>query len=285
MKQKILFLLLSFYSMATTAQNFEWAKILGGPAGGTGKDIVVDATGNVYTVGDYGYNVFTGPADFDPGPATFNFTLPQNGSASFFSKLNSNGNFVWARSFPSISGVGGVICRVIAFDQAGNLVVAGLFNGTADFDLGPGIFNLTASEPFGPSPNNPLDFFVAKYTPSGNFLWAKSMPGNALNEVYDLTVDAQNNILITGYFLGEMDADPSTNTSIFFTGTSTPNLFVVKLTDVGNYIWAKQLYDVNGSSGHAIKTDSIGQVYITGGFAAVDFDPGPGTVFVSSVGL
>ena len=53
MVQRTLILLLCLCTTATTAQNFEWAKILGGPAGGTGRDIVVDATGNVYTVGDY----------------------------------------------------------------------------------------------------------------------------------------------------------------------------------------------------------------------------------------
>lgn len=53
MVQRTLILLLCLCATATTAQNFEWAKILGGPAGGTGREIVVDATGNVYTVGDY----------------------------------------------------------------------------------------------------------------------------------------------------------------------------------------------------------------------------------------
>ena len=53
MVQRTLILLFCLCTTATTAQNFEWAKILGGPAGGTGRDIVVDATGNVYTIGDY----------------------------------------------------------------------------------------------------------------------------------------------------------------------------------------------------------------------------------------
>jgi len=51
--KKIGFLSFTFLvNIASNAQTFEWAKLLGGPAGGTGRDMVVDATGNVYTVGD-----------------------------------------------------------------------------------------------------------------------------------------------------------------------------------------------------------------------------------------
>ena len=72
--------------------NFVWAKSMGGTGFDQGLGISVDGSGNVHTTGN-----FQDTADFDPGPGTSNLT--SNGSSDVFvSKLDSNGNFVWAKS-------------------------------------------------------------------------------------------------------------------------------------------------------------------------------------------
>ncbi|MBX2888894.1 MAG: SBBP repeat-containing protein [Ferruginibacter sp.] len=58
-----------FISKLNAAGNFVWAKRLGETGSDKGRSIAVDAAGNIYTIGD-----FSGTADFDPGPATFNLT-------------------------------------------------------------------------------------------------------------------------------------------------------------------------------------------------------------------
>ncbi|MBL0018884.1 MAG: hypothetical protein IPP17_21295 [Bacteroidetes bacterium] len=45
--------------------------------------------------------------------------------------------------------------HALALDNAGNICLTGYFGGNADFDMGPGIYSLPAS--------NNFDFFVAKY--------------------------------------------------------------------------------------------------------------------------
>ncbi|MCH2420088.1 MAG: hypothetical protein MK181_09770, partial [Acidimicrobiales bacterium] len=55
--------------------------------------MAVDSSGNVYTAGS-----FSGTVDFDPGAGTAN--LSSNGSEDVFvSKLDSSGNYVWAKNF------------------------------------------------------------------------------------------------------------------------------------------------------------------------------------------
>ncbi|MCH8890811.1 MAG: hypothetical protein IH827_07025, partial [Myxococcales bacterium] len=97
--------------------------------------MAVDAAGNVYTTG-----FFLGTADFDPGPGTFNLTSA--GSVDVFvQKLDTAGNPVWA---VGMGGTGTDQGLGVAVDGAGNVYTSGFFQGTADFDPGPGTFNLTS---------------------------------------------------------------------------------------------------------------------------------------------
>ena len=88
----------------------------------------------------------------------------------------------------------------IAVDASGKVYITGIFQGTADFDPGPGVFKLTSAG------NN--DIFVNKLDASGNFVWAKSMGGPAYDHGNSLTVDAAGNVWSTGSFEGTVDFDP-----------------------------------------------------------------------------
>lgn len=119
--------------------------------------IAVDGTGDVYVTGR-----FNGTTDFEPGSGAYSLTAAA-GEDSFIWKLDATGSFAWAGQ---ISGAGGEHDRGIAVDTAGNIVVAGTFNGTADFDPSPGTYNLTSS--------GVTDVFVAKLTQSANATLATS---------------------------------------------------------------------------------------------------------------
>ena len=99
----------------------------------------------------YGY--FLGTCDFDPGPGTYDLTSP-GGEDVFVSKLDSTGSFVWAAR---LGGASTDIARGVASSAAGNVHTVGYFLGTADFDPGPGIYELTADS---------ADAFVSKLGPS-----------------------------------------------------------------------------------------------------------------------
>ena len=125
-----------FISKLDAAGNFVWAKKMGGIGGDWGHSIALDASGNVFTTGD-----FSGTADFDPGAGTFNLTSAGNMDI-FISKLDAAGNFVWAKKMGGTMDDRG---QSIALDASGNVFTTGYFNGTADFDPGVGTFILISA--------------------------------------------------------------------------------------------------------------------------------------------
>src|SRR5436190_23164970 len=70
----------------------KWAKQVSGISTEQADHMVLDDSGYIYVTG-----IFNDALDFDPGPG--NYTLNSNGySDIFILKLDTAGNFIWARS-------------------------------------------------------------------------------------------------------------------------------------------------------------------------------------------
>ena len=255
------------------AGDFVWASVMGGPSIESPPSLALDALGNAYTTGRHSED-----ADFDPGPGNFNFpSLGSPGSHGVFvSKLDSAGNFAWAKTF---SGGQKEVGTGIAVDALGNVYTVGNFDNTVDFDPGPGTFNLTSN--FNPNGSD-TDFFVSKLDTLGNFVWAKAMGGTRIDHSLGVAVDGSGNVYTTGEFSGTVDFDPGEGTFNLMTsgGSSNDNAFVSKLDSSGNFMWAGSMSEgsSNGSRGNGIALDASGDVYIRGAFSNMsDFNPGPGT--------
>ncbi len=234
--------------------------------------IGVDLSGNIYAMGQ-----FMGTIDFDPGPGVFNMTSSMPASYDLFVlKLNSSGDFQWAKQIASFAlnqKVG-----VMPIDGAGNLYVYGCFMGTVDFDPGPGVFNMTAS-------TVSRDPFVLKLSSDGGFIWARQINDPGEGTVLSTKIDASNSIYLTGYFAGVADFDP---------GPSTTNLdsingsaYIWKLTNAGDLDWVKQ-FGAGGfvTSSSDLAFDITGNIYSTGGFqGSADMDPGPGITRLTTAGF
>jgi uncharacterized membrane protein YqhA len=252
-----------FISKLDAAGNFVWAKHIGGAGGDAGASIAIDSagSGNVFTTGS-----FFGTVDFDPGAGTFNLTMAGNDDI-FISKLDSSGNFVWAKA---MSGTGSEGASSIALDLAGNndVYTTGYFNATVDFDPGAGVFNLT--------PVGGRDIFISKLDSSGNFLWAKAMGGTVDDFGHSVTLDASGNVYTTGSFQGTVDFDPGAGT-FNITSAGTYDIFISKLDNSGIFVWAKAMGGINSEDGRSIALDAFGNIYTTGIFYdTADFDPGAG---------
>ena len=258
-----------FVSKLDASGNFVWAKSMGGGEYDAGNSVAVDASGNVYTTG-----VFYGTVDFDPGEATTNLT-PVGESDIFVSKLDADGNFVWAKSLGGGDYDAG---NSIAVDALGNVYTTGDFKGTADFDPGAGKANLISTGGF-------ADIFVSKLDPSGNFVWAKSLGGNGTDVGYSIAMDAAGNVYTTGYFQGTADFDPGVAMANLISTEGFADIFVSKLDASGNFVWAKGMGGSSPDFGNSIAVDASGNVYTTGNFkGTADFDPGAATVNLTSSG-
>lgn len=242
--------------------------------GGIGQDyarqVAVDALGNVYTIG-----YFRDTVDFDPGPGTYNL-ISAGFDDIFISKLDANGNLVWAIRLGS--SVSNDIGNVLALDPGGYLYVGGSFADTVDFDPGVGTYPLGAG-------SGGSDIFILKLDLSGNFVWAGKIGGYNGDGVRAINLDQDGNVILTGMFFTASDFDPGPGTFTIF--TSGDASFVCKLTAAGNFVWAKHFEDAVNTGAVSLGSCVAGNgtIYTVGYFVAtVDFDPGPATYNLTPLG-
>ncbi|MEP7170916.1 MAG: hypothetical protein ABI855_16225, partial [Bacteroidota bacterium] len=249
--------------------NFLWAKAMGGTISDFGNSIALDVSDNVYATG-----YFQGTVDFDPGAGVFNLTSA--GSKDIFiSKLDSTGNFIWAKS---MGGISDNVANSIVLDAFGNIYTTGVFSLTADFDPGAGTFNLTSA--------GGNDIFISKLDSSGNFVWAKRMGASGYDFGLSLALDinGSGNINITGGFEFTVDFNPGTGT-FNLNSAGLRDIFISKLDSAGNFLWAKAIGGTSNDNVQSIKLDVLSNVYTTGEFqGTTDFDPGTGTFNLNSAG-
>ena len=147
----------------------------------------------------------------------------------------------------------------LATDAAGSILVAGDFQGTADFDPGPGSFHLTSA--------GGMDVFVAKYSSAGALTWAKRMGGTGFFDAASKgAADGSGNVYVTGGFEGEADFDPDASypddRDVLISAGCT-DVFLSKLDASGNFLWAKRWGGTGGEIGLDLAVDHSGNVIVT----------------------
>ncbi|MCX7550288.1 SBBP repeat-containing protein [Xanthomarina sp. F2636L] len=248
--------------------NILWENFLESSLICIGFSIVVDTSGNVYTTG-----YFQGTVDFDPGTGISNLTA-YGTRGVFVQKLDTNGSFLWAKSF---GGSGYSEGKSITLDISGNVYTTGYFRGSGDFDPGSGISILTGG-------NGYDDVFVQKMDANGNFLWAKSLTGDDHEGGSSIITDASGNVYTTGYFEGIVDFDPGTSISNL-TASGSRDVFVQKMDANGDFLWAKSFGGTDQDGSTSIAIGASGDLYLIGYFyGTVDFDPGTGINNLTSGG-
>jgi hypothetical protein len=232
--------------------------------GGTGIDVAnslaLDGSSNVYVTG-----YFNSTADFDPSSSTDNL-VSAGGTDIFFAKYDASGNYIWSKGMGGTSTDQGYS---LALDGSGNVFVTGIFYGTADFDPGSSTVNLVSG--------GNLDVFVAKYDASGSYVWANRIGASGNDYGTSLVLDGSN-VVVTGYFSGTVDFDPSSTATANLTSAGSNDMFVAKYDASGNYLWAKGMGGTDNDQGLSLALDGSGNVLVTGKFSGTaDFDPSAGT--------
>lgn len=266
MKKIFLFTLLAL-GFCSFAQNFQWAKNMGGTVADEARSIAIDSMGNVYTVGK-----FQGTCDFDPGNGIHNITGVGQDNM-FISKLDADGKFVWAKT---ITGNDAEAAYSVTIDAKGNIYTTGYFNGTVDFDPGSATNNLTAV--------GGINIFILKLNALGNYVWAKNMTGTGYSLGSFITTDVSGNVYTTGIFVETTDFDPGSGTTNLVSA-GAQDIFISKLDASGNFVWAKKMGGVDSDQPYFMKVDPSGNIYTTGSFKGIaDFDPGANKYELTSVG-
>ncbi|MBL7883253.1 MAG: SBBP repeat-containing protein [Bacteroidia bacterium] len=261
----VLSLFISLYGFSQGV-TFDWAKKLGGAGTDAAYAATVDASGNIYSTGH-----FNGNANFNPG-GTFN--LSSAGLSDIFvSKLDANGDFVWAFK---IGGTANDFAYSIAVDGLNNIYICGYFNNTVDFDPGAGTTNLVSG--------GSADAFIAKYTSAGAFVWAKKIGGTSFDIAYSLALDASANVYTTGYYHGTVNFNPG-GTFNMTSMLASADVFVTKFDTGGNFVWAKSMGGDDSDVAYKLTLDNAANVIVTGQFEGIaDFDPNASTANLISLG-
>lgn len=248
--------------------SFQWARNMGSVNADEAISIKTDALGYIYSTG-----YFTGVADFDPGTGAINLTSVGNWDA-FIQKLSSDGNLIWAKR---VGANGNDFGHSVSIDMSGNVYTTGGFTGTVDFNPDNEIFNLTSS--------GMRDIFIQKLDSNGDLNWAKKIGASLDDWGLSVALDTFGNMYAAGVFSGTVDFDPGVDTSILVSMGSI-DIFIVKLDNNGNFIWAKSIGSSLGDIGLYLTVDSFNNIYLTGSFSGTaDFDPGPSTHDLTSGGL
>ena len=248
----------AFLAKYDTDGNLIWADKIGGGANEHINLLELDESGNVYVTGG-----FQGITDFDPGVGTTNL-ISTGSTDAFFAKYDTNGNLVWAKK---IDGASYNESTSIALDKKDNVYITGGFSGTADFDPGTGISNLTSAGSF--------DIYFAKYDSTGSLIWAKGIGGVSVDFAQSITTDDSGNVYLTGIYSQTADFDPGTGTAEL-ADTNGSNAFFAKYDTGGNYLWAKS-FQGGWAMGDCIIVDNAENIFVSGQIKdTVDLNPGPG---------
>lgn len=254
--------------------NLIWARRFGGTIeDDAGEVIAVDKNGNVYCVG-----IFYGSVNFDPNGNNGWLTSYPGYFDPYICKLDSSGNFVWAKSLYGPLGEGIVSIEV---DEQENVYLFGLFSGTVDFDPGVGTHYLTSNE---------TSHFLLKLKANGDFDYVKAFLGDGFSFTGAMTLAPSGNIYITSTFMvgSVKDYDPGAGV-VNLSSVGMMDYCVVRLDNDGNFVWAKQMPGTDfGAAAYpmGIGVDSRENIIVSGGYeGSIDFDPGAANFNLTASGM
>lgn len=270
MKLKLLSItLFALIGLKAEAQipTLEWAAGIGGTMSDVSRDIAVDASGNVYTIGNFKDSV-----DFDPSAGGVVKMGSNNGSDDvFITKFSSSGNFIWVKTFGGADIDFGM--RIVV-DASGNVYAAGLFENTTDLDPGAGTVAATSAGFY--------DMFILKLDNTGTLLWAKAM-GSMYDEIpYALVLGPTGDVYTAGTFGAAMDFDPGAGVDSI-TPYGNSEVFIHRLDPNGNYVWTKRIGGTDDEEATNLVFDVAGNMYVSGHYSVdLDCDPGAGVFNLST---
>lgn len=231
---------------------FDWGR-------GSGLDVTVDNTGNIYVTGH-----FAGTVDFDPGPGVDEHQHDVGSlGGCFVSKFDGDGNYFWARTFGGTYNTVGLpeISYGVGVDDWGNVYVTGHYIDTVDFDPGEGVDSHTS--------NGSYDCFLTKFNGAGDFQWARTWGGTggfyestgcSTESGINLATDSLGNIYVAGLFFNKVDFDPDPVEAFEETAVTVYCGFVSKFDSSGDFQWV----DVWGYTARGITVDCEDFICIAG---------------------
>ncbi|XOV65850.1 MAG: T9SS type A sorting domain-containing protein [Fluviicola sp.] len=239
--------------------NLRWAKRYVGDTHSNGMAIDCDPDDNIVVVGE-----FMGTTDFDPNVGIQTFYAKKR--STFITKLDFNGNLIWAEYITQITTLldAIVVPTDVTTDINSNVYLFGYFDGIVDFDPDPSVLEGASGQNFS------YDSYILKFNQHGDFNMMRQISGDLWETQGKLAVDECENIYAAGLFMGT--ANFATNAAVPVTLTS-PNTdgYLLKIKKQ-----ARGCGNLNNPIGNSANNDRVIQNQ-----ALISPNPSPGKFHVS----
>jgi len=237
-----------------------WTRTFGGDNIDDVAAAAFTATGAIRLAGALGF-----AGDLDPGALD-----KERSGDMYLLELDPDGRFQRAQTW---SGGALHVSRILALAN-GDTLVAGVFNGTVDFDPTAGIDERVGGT-FGVND----DIFIVRLGSDGSYRWTATFGNPGDYEYPHAVAEAPDGSLyVAGSYEAPTDFDPSSavDTHSHTGSAGVEDAFVTKLGADGSYGWTTTFGSAGTDSVRGLAVTPSGDVVISGCFAgAVDFDPGP----------
>jgi gliding motility-associated-like protein len=174
--------------------------------------------------------------------------LPSPSSGLYISRYSSSGTLTHQYQITQNDNFDSPLIGGLAIDKEGNFIVTGYYH--VSLQIGTASFGTPGSQS-----SRPVQLFVAKFSATGAFNWAKVSEG--LSTGGDVEVDDLGNIYLTGTAPGHatLGEGMQINSSEFYAA------FIAKLNSHGHILWSKPIV---GMTPTGLKRTDTGDLYISG---------------------
>ena len=232
-----------------------WGATLGSGTngGGSAAAVALDSSGNVFVAG------FTAATDF-PLINAYDNTLGTTCCGypdAFVTKFNPDGSTVLFSTY--FGGSSTDIATAMVIDSSGNVIIAG---NTSSADLSTKLAYQAAYR-------GGQDGFVAKFGPTGTFLYGTYLGGINADSINAVAVDSLGNIFVAG----ETSSSDFPKTNPYQTTLKgASDGFLTKIAaDGASLLFSTYLGGANSDAVKAISLGSDGSIYVAGSTASADF--------------
>lgn len=236
-----------FISKFSNDGSLQWSTFLGGNSIDHGNAIACDSFDNV---------IVTGTTYSSGFPTLNSYDNTHNGyNDIFISKFSNTGYLIWSTYLGGSANDHG---QSVTVDSEDNIIITG-YTDSSDFP----VINSNSGELISNS-----DIFVTKLNSEGSLIWSTHLGGYENDYGYDITVDNNDNIIITG--ITYSNDFPIINGFSFFISSYVDG-FIVKLNKNGILLWSTYLGGNGDDNLNAVKVDSNENIIIIGDTYSSDF--------------
>jgi hypothetical protein len=217
----------AFVSKFNSSGTYQYSRIVDATnTAEQGFGVACDSSDNMYIAGYY-----QGTPTIKDQSGTSLGTLPTaSSSAAFVCKFNSSGIYQYSRivDATSVSEQGnGVAC-----DSAGNMYIAGYYQGTPTIKDQAGTSLGTL-----PTSSGGFAAFVSKFDSSGTYQFSRVVDSTGNDEGNEVACDSSDNMYIVGYYTGTPTIKDQAGTSLGTLPASSggTTAYLIKFDQDGNY--------------------------------------------------